>query len=116
MKLIVFGIFDVKAKCYSPPFFMSHNGQAIRFLQDLCSNVEAPIAKHPEDYILYSLAEFDNETGKFISKSNPEHLAKAIDFVVDVPRSSAGGVPPGDVADLSHVVPADVRELRRALD
>lgn len=81
MLLNVYSIFDVKAKIYSNPFFMSHNGQALRAFSDLVTDSKSMINKHPTDYMLYRLAEFDDNAGIFTALKNPEFLANAVDFV-----------------------------------
>lgn len=81
MKLNVYSIFDVKAQCYSNPFFMPHNGQALRAFSDLVCDEKSSINKHPEDYILYRLAEYDDVSGVFVGLKGPEFIANAVDFI-----------------------------------
>jgi len=81
MKMKVYSVFDEKAKVFSPPFFMPHNGQAMREFGDLAVDKSTVIAKHPSDYKLYCLAEFDNVSGGFVGLPQPEFLAHASDFV-----------------------------------
>jgi len=80
MLLNVYSIIDEKAKCYSAPFVMPHNGQALRAFGDLVQDKTSAIAKHPGDYRLYKLATWDDHSGQF-SSSKPEFLAAAIDFI-----------------------------------
>jgi len=81
MVLKVFSIFDVKSCIFSQPFFSSHSGTALRSFSDLVQDKSSSVARHPEDYKLYCLADYDDCSGAFVSKPQPEFLANASDFV-----------------------------------
>jgi len=80
MQTKVFAIFDVKAKSYGQPFFVPHNGIALRMFSDLVVDDKSSISKHPEDYKLYYLGEYDDVAGNFTSVPTPDFLANASDF------------------------------------
>lgn len=80
MKLLVFSVYDIKACAYERPFFVPTKGEAIRAFGDIAKEEKHPISKHPEDYRLHCLGEFDNESGKLVSKDVPEFLVGASDF------------------------------------
>nr|UXQ88131.1 MAG: nonstructural protein [Microvirus sp.] len=63
MKHNIYSIYDSKAEAYSLPFYMQHEAQAIRTLQDWTNNPETPYSKHPEDYTLFHLGTYDEITG-----------------------------------------------------
>lgn len=86
MELKVFSIFDEKAKVFSNPFYMGHNGQALRAFSDLVQDKQSSIAKHPGDYKLYLLGTFNDVSGKFTSLNETEFLAHASDYIADVPE------------------------------
>lgn len=81
MELKVFSIFDEKGKCFGQPFFMAHNGMALRAFSDLVGDKQTTINKHPGDYKLYYLGEFDDNSGELSSLAQPEFLAHASDFI-----------------------------------
>lgn len=62
-KQIAFSIYDSKAECFSPPFFRPAPGQAIRDFTDLANDPNTTIGKHPSDYGLYRIGEFDDGNG-----------------------------------------------------
>lgn len=66
MKLKVYGIYDRAAEAFATPFFMHNDGLALRGFQDLVNSVEGDnqIAAHPEQFTLYCIAEFEDQTGK----------------------------------------------------
>jgi len=80
MVVKVFSIFDVKAKAFGSPFFMHHNGLALRAFSDLCADDKTAVFKHPEDYKLYCLGEFDDCSGALVSLPQPEFMSNAVDF------------------------------------
>lgn len=67
MKLIVVAIRDRAMDAFMRPFTMQTIGQAIRAFGDEINRQapDNPLAQHPEDYDLYHLATFDEETGEF---------------------------------------------------
>lgn len=80
MKIHVFSILDEKSKVFSQPFFMTAKGQAVRAFSDLVADKNSAIARHPEDYRLYLLGEFDDLSGAFVSLPQPEYLYAGSDF------------------------------------
>lgn len=84
MLLQVFSIFDVKAKCFGQPFFMSHNGMALRAFSDLVGEKGTNVNKHPEDFKLYKLGEYDDNSGELTSLEQPDFLANASDYLENV--------------------------------
>lgn len=81
MELKVFSIFDEKAEVYGQPFFMPHNGLALRAFSDLVGEVGTNVNKHPSDFKLYVLGSYDDVSGKIVSNAVPQFLANAMDFV-----------------------------------
>ncbi|QXP44291.1 MAG: nonstructural protein [Arizlama microvirus] len=81
MVIKVFSIFDVKAKVYSNPFFMPHSGQAMRAFGDLVRDEKTEVNRHPEDYSLYQVGEYDDNVGCFLKFDYPVFLNKAVDFI-----------------------------------
>lgn len=67
MRYKVCSIRDRAADVYSQPMFFNSLGSAVRAFGD---EVKRPadnnnLNKHPEDFDLYHLADFDDETGEF---------------------------------------------------
>jgi len=59
----VFSIFDSKAEAYNLPFFSPSKPAAIRSFIDAINDESTTLSKHPEDYFLYYIGEFDALTG-----------------------------------------------------
>lgn len=77
----VFTIFDLKAQCYNVPFVLRTNGEALRVFSDMANDPQSRIGQHPEDYVLYAIAEFDDDRGIVKPLSPQEILGKAAEFV-----------------------------------
>lgn len=64
MTKVYYAVFDNKAEMYSQPFLEVANGTAVRAVQDIVMNqTDHPFAKHPKDFSLHRLGEFDEKTG-----------------------------------------------------
>jgi hypothetical protein len=75
MKKIYYAVFDTKAEMYSQPFLEVKDGTAIRAVQDLVINQkDHAFAKHPSDFSLHRLGEFDDTTGVITGLEKPEKL------------------------------------------
>lgn len=81
MRLRIFSVFDVKAKAYLPPFFMSEQGQARRSFSDAVADRQHQFARHPEDYTLLCIGDFDDATAKITSFAAPELVCTALECV-----------------------------------
>lgn len=91
MKVGVYSVFDKKAQAYLPPFFLPHDGQAVRAFSDIVMNKETSINSHPEDYSLNRLAMFDDNSGEFVSEAKPVFMNNAVEFIKDFHVVSSGG-------------------------
>ena len=80
MKLKVCSVRDSALDAFSRPFFVPTNAMAIRGFRDQANQPETEIFKHPMDYELFELGEFDEETGKFENLPAPRSLGRGVDF------------------------------------
>lgn len=81
MVLRAYSIFDQKALQYHPPFFTSTDGAAVRSLLDLVSDVQTTIGRHPSDYVLYYVGDYDDQKGAMLPVSPLVHVVDAISLV-----------------------------------
>lgn len=70
MKLQVFAVRDRAMNGYLQPFFLQSEGLAIRSFTDEINRADPknPMFAHADDYDLYHLGTFDDETGTFATK------------------------------------------------
>lgn len=80
MVLKVFSLYDSKAEAYMQPFFMQGKGQAIRALSDLVADEKSQVSRHPEDFTLFEIGEYDDVRGTFTNCTTPKSLGVAIEY------------------------------------
>lgn len=80
MKLKVFSVLDTKGDCFMTPFFMSATGQAVRAFADLVNDAQSMVARHPEDYRLACIGEFDDNSARLTSYDVPQFLGFASEY------------------------------------
>lgn len=73
----IVSILDRAADAYGRPIFVLAIGQAIRSFQDELNRVaeDNTMNKHPDDYDMYELGIFDDNTGAFTSLEEPKQIA-----------------------------------------
>ena len=105
MILSVYSVFDAKLAAYNVPFFARTDADATRSFGDLCLDPRSRVAQHREDYSLYRLGQFDDETGLLVPQT-PVCLMTASAIVVQesgrAPLSSDYGTS-GAAADKTDV-------------
>ena len=75
MKKVYYAVYDRKAEIYSAPFLEIKDGTAIRAIQDVViNNKDHAFAKHPKDFSLFKLGEFDEQTGIITGRDKPQIL------------------------------------------
>lgn len=79
MKQQLFAIRDDKLKAYGTPFACRTPGEAERQLKTLVNDQQTKIAQYPEDFSLWTVGYYDDETGKLEPGEKPEHLVNALD-------------------------------------
>ncbi len=80
MKLNAYTIYDVASGTYMRPFFSQADGEATRGFKDIATDADHQIGKHPEDYTLYRIGSFNDNTGK-MEGEELEKLATALEMV-----------------------------------
>jgi len=71
MKILV--VRDIKADAYAVPMFVASIGGCIRgFADEINKTDDNPLARHPEDYELYELGEYDETTATFTFLPKPK--------------------------------------------
>lgn len=80
MKHKVFVIYDDKAKAYLTPFFLPEVGMAVRAFADCVNNPEHAFGRHPEDYTLFQLGEFNDSSGVIAVEGTLLCVAHAVEL------------------------------------
>lgn len=90
MLLKVMCIYDTATEAYAPPFFCKAVGEGLRIFTTLACDRDTNIGRHPKDFTLFLLGEFDDNAAKFELESTPVALATAL----EVSCREGAGEPP----------------------
>lgn len=74
MVVKMYSVYDVKTRLYQIPFPAFNDGDAIRRMSDEVNLKDCPVARHPEDYLLFVLGEYDDQNGKLSPFESPEQV------------------------------------------
>ena len=81
MRHKLFSVYDSAAEAYLPPFILPNVQMAQRIFGDCINSPEHQFSKHPEDYTLFELGIFDDETGKHELQRTPKSLGLGLEYV-----------------------------------
>lgn len=73
-------IYDSKAEAWTTPMFFQATGQAVRSFGDAVADEKSEFGKHPEDYVLFLLGDWDERSGKCEVLQAPVALARGLDL------------------------------------
>lgn len=80
METKVFSIFDNAVKAYLPPLHFRTRGEAIRSVSSALDDPGHQFSKHSQDYVLFELATFDDNTGMFVPHPAPVSCGVLTEF------------------------------------
>lgn len=86
MKNKMFTIYDSKAELFLQPFCYKTEGQAIRGFSETINDPQSQIFKYPDDYTLYEIGVFDDDTGTVESIPAVNH-GVGLKYVLDRTQS-----------------------------
>ena len=81
MILKIFTVFDSGISAYMRPFFDVARGSALRSFADIVQDKTSAIGKHPQDFTLFEIGEYDDSTAKITTYDAPVSLGVAIEFL-----------------------------------
>lgn len=79
MVLIVCAVRDSALDAFMRPIFVPTTGMAVRSFSDEVKRDESPMSSHPEDYALFELGTFDEESGRMVNLDSPRQLVRGAD-------------------------------------
>lgn len=65
-----YAIYDTAAMVYMNPVLARTRGEAERVFEDLAQDANHPIGAHPEDYSLFYIGDFNDNTGELTNQIN----------------------------------------------
>jgi hypothetical protein len=81
MKLEIFSIYDAKASAYITPFFLPNEAMALRAIKAAGSDPNHMFGKHGDDYSVYRLGTFDDESADMLLEAQPQFIGVVAQIV-----------------------------------
>lgn len=78
----LFAIYDLKARFFGSPVIFRSKDEAVRSVVDIMSrhDVDNMICVHPEDFSLFEVGEYDNQSG-VITPCAPVQVFSGVEFL-----------------------------------
>ena len=83
----MYSIYDNIAKAFQNPLYAVNNGAAVRIFQEAVNDPQTYLAKAPQDYAIYYVGEYDEQTGTINAPEMPEKIIHGNE-VVDEKRTT----------------------------
>lgn len=77
----IFSVYDQKAEAYLPPFYLPNRAMAVRTFTDCVNSKDHQFGKHPQDYILVELGEWDDTSASFDLYPALKSLGTAFEYL-----------------------------------
>lgn len=87
--MFLYSVYDTKSESFSPPMTNRTKGEAIRAFSDEVNNPNSMLHKHPEDYVLFEIGAWDNQTGVLEPNQAPISCGTAIEFKDNLTEQAA---------------------------
>jgi len=88
VKIKMFSLYDSKAEAFGPPFFLQSTGQAVRALMDISNDPQSMVGRHPADFVLYEVGEYDDSSAEVVNKNPHILVGMASDFSNKIAKSN----------------------------
>lgn len=72
---VIVAVRDRAVDAFSRPFFVPTVGAAVRSFRDEVNKPDSPMYAHPEDYDLYEIGRFEDNTGELVPLDRPRQVA-----------------------------------------
>lgn len=66
MKAFVYSVYDTKMEVFAPPFLAQNDAVAQRVFGDMGQSNDFPYRRHPKDYCLFLVGEWDDHSGAIV--------------------------------------------------
>ena len=78
--MIIYSIYDSKAKTYGQPFYQLNSAVCERSMKQLANDPQNQMSLNPEDFTCMKLGEWDDKTGTIAALDNPELAYSLLSF------------------------------------
>lgn len=80
MNFKVYTVYDSKVEAYMSPFVMRSKGEAVRAFSDTVNEENSQFNKHPEDFTLFEIGEWNEKSGVLEMYAAKASLGLASEF------------------------------------
>lgn len=77
----VYAVYDLKAECYSSPFFAVNDAVAIRMFTSACLDRETPVGSNPADYAMFRVGVWNSDNGALAGTDVPVPVISGVEAV-----------------------------------
>lgn len=81
MQYKVFSIRDSKAEIFNLPWYKTTLAEALRDFSTVAKDPKTLPGQYPEDFDLWYMGDYDDQTGKITSLPTPQHMEKAVNLL-----------------------------------
>lgn len=81
MIIRLYSMYDSKALTWSPPFLAESDAVACRMVSDIVTDTDTIVGRHPMDFRLYCVGQWDNAKASLRGIEPAEHVVDAIALV-----------------------------------
>lgn len=81
MKHRAYSILDTAINVYSVPFFVQHEGIALRYFQTLANDDKSDVGRYPSQFHLFLVGYFDDDAGMLEMLPTPDSIGLASSYV-----------------------------------
>lgn len=79
----MFAVYDQKVGSYMQPFAMRSKGEAVRGFMNIIADPKTEFHRHPSDFHLFELGEWDELSGAFKNHQAPVSCGMALEYHPD---------------------------------
>lgn len=81
MRIHAYAVYDRKTLVYQLPFFAHTDPAAVRLLSDAVADAQHPFGRHPNDYVLFRVGEWDDAKGAMLPLQALVHVVDGSSLV-----------------------------------
>jgi len=74
----IYCIRDAKAEIFGYPFYKKTHGEAERDFNTLVNDQKSTVFQFPDDFDLYYMGDYNDDSGQFKPLDTPQHIVKAV--------------------------------------
>jgi len=108
MQLKVYSVYDSAVAAYGHPMNFVNRGAALRWFTDELANPQSMFARHPKDFTLFELGEYDDQNGVFTNNETKISVGTAL----ELQSRDRDGVIPSGVTQLQQPTERKITERR----